>query len=244
MRAPVAFLCGMVAAGLLLVSYQSATYKPPPACPTAEAMCPNIKSVLGEVLKGCPTPECPQAKCPTPRCPEPRCPTASCPKLELPDSVTKGCPAPDASRIVAEQRAKMLQHVGANIIECAPGKDCRGDRRQRFKRLGQQGVTLWFTGLSGAGKTTITEALERELVFKHGKAVYRIDGDNLRTGLTRDLGFSPSDRTESVRRASETAALFADAGVITMVTLISPYREARNQARSLHRDKGLPFLET
>lgn len=74
--------------------------------------------------------------------------------------------------------------------------------------------------------------------------VYRIDGDNLRTGLTKDLGFSPSDRGESVRRASETAALFSDAGVITMVTLISPYREARNAARSLHRDKGLPFLET
>lgn len=243
-RAPVAFVGGMLAATLMLIGYQQATYRLPPPCATARELCPNVKDVLGEVLKGCPTPECPQAKCPTPRCPEPRCPEPFCPKVELPDSVTKGCPTPDNNKIVAEHRAKMLQHVGANIVECAPGRDCRADRKQRFKRLGQQGVTLWFTGLSGAGKTTITERLEHELTFKHGKVVYRIDGDNLRTGLTKDLGFSPSDRGESVRRASETAALFADAGVITMVTLISPYREARNAARSLHRDKGLPFLET
>jgi len=245
MRTPaLAFVGGMLAATLMLITYQSAMYKPPPACATATELCPNVKDVLGEVLKGCPTPECPQAKCPTPRCPEPRCPEPFCPKVELPESITKGCPAPDVSKLVAEHRQKMLQHVGANIIECAPGKDCRGDRKQKFKRLGQQGVTLWFTGLSGAGKTTITEQLEKELIFKYGKTVYRIDGDNLRTGLTKDLGFSPSDRTESVRRASETASLFSDAGVITMVTLISPYRNARNSARSLHRDKGLPFLET
>jgi len=244
-KAP-AFMAGLMVAAIMLVSYQQAMYKAPPPCPTAQEMCPDVKSVLGDVLKGCPVPECPQAKCPTPRCPEPQCPTPYCPspKLDLPDSVTKGCPEPDKARIVAEYRAQQLQHVGANIIECAPGKDCRADRKKRFERLNQQGVTLWFTGLSGSGKTTITELLEKELIFRFGKMVYRVDGDNLRTGLTRDLGFSPSDRGESVRRAAETAALFADAGVITMVTLISPYRESRNNARSLHRDKGLPFLET
>ncbi|KAJ1636127.1 Adenylylsulfate kinase-domain-containing protein [Pavlovales sp. CCMP2436] len=206
MRTPaLAFVGGMLAATLMLITYQSAMYKPPPACATATELCPNVKDVLGEVLKGCPTPECPQAKCPTPRCPEPRCPEPFCPKVELPESITKGCPAPDVSKLVAEHRQKMLQHVGANIIECAPGKDCRGDRKQKFKRLGQQGVTLWFTGLSGAGKTTITEQLEKELIFKYGKTVYRIDGDNLRTGLTKDLGFSPSDRTESPSNRTESA---------------------------------------
>ena len=86
-------------------------------------------------------------------------------------------------------------------------------------------------------------ALEKRLLFEMGKNVYRIDGDNLRTGLTRDLGFSPSDRAESVRRASEVAGLFNEAGVITMVTLISPYRKDRDEARRKHQARGLPFLE-
>ena len=100
-----------------------------------------------------------------------------------------------------------------------------------------------MTGLSGSGKTTISEALEKDLLFKHGKNVYRIDGDNLRTGLTRDLGFSAADRGESVRRAAEVAALFNEAGVITMVTLISPYRKDRDAARAMHEKRGLPFME-
>ena len=102
---------------------------------------------------------------------------------------------------------------------------------------------MWMTGLSGSGKTTISEALEKDLLFKHGKNVYRIDGDNLRTGLTRDLGFSAADRGESVRRAAEVAALFNEAGVITMVTLISPYRKDRDAARAMHEKRGLPFME-
>merc|ERR1719453_2754759 len=113
----------------------------------------------------------------------------------------------------------------------------------RYKILGQKGVTLWMTGLSGSGKTTISKALERRLLLGLGKNVFNIDGDNLRTGLTRDLGFSPSDRGESVRRASEVAQLFSEAGVITMVTLISPYRKDRDAARAAHARKKIPFLE-
>lgn len=206
-----------------------------PKAPTCQVCpeCPNPKEW--------PAPDCPRC----PKCPEIQCP--ECPQLTLPDSITKGCPQPDRAVIAAEYRNEMFANfasgVGKNILECAPGKDCRADRSARFARLGQKGVTLWFTGLSGSGKTTITEQLEKELALRLGKAVYRIDGDNLRTGLTRDLGFSPADRAESVRRASETAALFADSGVITMVTLISPYRKARDEARNLHRNRGLPFLE-
>merc|ERR1719454_1094232 len=130
--------------------------------------------------------------------------------------------------LVAAYRSSMLSRPLKNIIECKPGEECRMGADNRFKVLNQKGVTMWMTGLSGSGKTTISEALEKELLFKHGKNVYRIDGDNLRTGLTRDLGFSASDRGESVCRAAEVAALFNEAGIITMVTLISPYRKDRD----------------
>eukprot|EP00325_Prymnesiales_sp_UTEX-LB-985_P004529 CAMPEP_0174699716 /NCGR_PEP_ID=MMETSP1094-20130205/4909_1 /TAXON_ID=156173 /ORGANISM="Chrysochromulina brevifilum, Strain UTEX LB 985" /LENGTH=534 /DNA_ID=CAMNT_0015897099 /DNA_START=83 /DNA_END=1683 /DNA_ORIENTATION=+ len=149
--------------------------------------------------------------------------------------------------IAAAHREKMLARgVAANIIECsADAKDdsCRMSPVNRYKVLGQKGVTLWMTGLSGSGKTTISKALERRLLLKLGKNVFNIDGDNLRTGLTRDLGFSAADRGESVRRASETAQLFSEAGVITMVTLISPYRKDRDAARKAHEAKGIPFVE-
>merc|ERR1719310_2487245 len=102
---------------------------------------------------------------------------------------------------------------------------------------------MWDTGLSGSGKTTITEALEKKLIFGMGKNVFRIDGDNLRTGLTRDLGFSAEDRAESVRRASEVSQLFSEAGVLTVVSLISPYRKDRDAARAAHAKRGVPFLE-
>merc|ERR1719487_1471463 len=134
----------------------------------------------------------------------------------------------------------MLQRPQKNIIECAPGQNCRMGSSNRFQVLGQKGVTLWMTGLSGSGKTTISEIVEKKLLLALKKNVYRIDGDNLRTGLTRDLGFSTSDRGESVRRASEVAALFNEAGVITMVTLISPYRKDRDAARLMHEKRGLP----
>ena len=130
-----------------------------------------------------------------------------------------------------------------NILECAPGQDCRVDAANRFRVIGQKGITIWMTGLSGSGKTTIAEAFEKKLLSALGKNPFRIDGDNLRTGLTRDLGFSPDDRAESVRRASEVSALFSEAGVITMVTLISPYRKDRDAARALHERRGIPFME-
>merc|ERR1719487_1103640 len=133
--------------------------------------------------------------------------------------------------------------LSSNIIECKPGQVCRSSNDDRHKVLGQKGVVMWYTGLSGSGKPTITEALEKKLLLGMGKTVYRIDGDNLRTGLTYDLGFTAEDRDASVRRASEVAQLFADAGVITMVTLISPYRKDRDAARKKTEAKGIPFLE-
>jgi len=104
------------------------------------------------------------------------------------------------------------------------------------------GVTAWLTGLSGSGKSTVAVALERLLVAG-GRPAYRLDGDNLRHGLNGDLGFSAADRHENVRRAGEVAALFADAGVVAIVPLISPYRTGRDGARAAHARLGLRFVE-
>lgn len=103
-------------------------------------------------------------------------------------------------------------------------------RREQINR--HRGFTLWFTGLSGAGKSTLSVALEERL---HGMGcrTYRLDGDNVRTGLNRDLAFSPEDRIENIRRIGEVAKLFRDAGVINLVAFISPYRRDREMARSL-----------
>lgn len=101
----------------------------------------------------------------------------------------------------------------------------------RCHNLGQLGQVLWFTGLSGSGKSTIAAEIEKALL-KQGKAVYRLDGDNIRHGLNSDLGFSSEDRKENIRRIAEVAALFKDAGLITLVSFISPYRESREFARS------------
>lgn len=100
----------------------------------------------------------------------------------------------------------------------------------RCNNLGQKGMVLWFTGLSASGKSTIAVELEKALI-EYGKAVYRLDGDNVRHGLNSDLGFSPEDRNENIRRIAEVAALFKDAGVITLSSFISPYQEARDFAR-------------
>src|SRR6185369_11140379 len=98
--------------------------------------------------------------------------------------------------------------------------------------LGQQPVTVWLTGLSGAGKSTLARALERRLVDL-GRACYILDGDNLRQGLNRDLGFSPEDRRENIRRSAEVARLLNEAGVIALAAFISPYREDREMARGI-----------
>jgi bifunctional enzyme CysN/CysC len=107
---------------------------------------------------------------------------------------------------------------------------------QREARNGHRGGVLWFTGLSGAGKSTLAFALEEEL-FSRGYQVYVIDGDNLRSGLNSDLGFSHEDRTENIRRAGEVAALFARAGAICISAFVSPYRADRDVARKAAGDR-------
>lgn len=101
----------------------------------------------------------------------------------------------------------------------------------RRRVLRQVGCVLWFTGLSGSGKSTVAHALEQRLVSE-GRVAYVLDGDNLRHGLNADLGFSPKDRQENIRRVGEVAALFAQAGLVTLVAFISPYRADRQLARN------------
>ena len=115
-------------------------------------------------------------------------------------------------------------------------------REQRWEALGVSGATVWFTGLSGSGKSTIAAAVEARLV-KSGRPAYLLDGDNLRHGLNGDLGFDTASRDENVRRAGEVARLFADAGLVALVSLVSPYRAARETIRALHKEDGVPFLE-
>ncbi len=106
------------------------------------------------------------------------------------------------------------------------------DRADREKALGQRGATIWLTGLSGSGKSTVAVAVEAELV-KRGKLAYVLDGDNVRHGLNKNLGFSPADRTENIRRIGEVAKLFTDCGVLVFTSFISPYRADRDQVRAL-----------
>jgi adenylyl-sulfate kinase len=115
-------------------------------------------------------------------------------------------------------------------------------RDQRQGTATGRGATLWLTGLSGSGKSTVAAAVEQRLVGQ-GRSAYRLDGDNLRTGLNADLGFGREARLENARRAAEVAALFADAGVVAVVALISPYAESRRFARELHERAGLAFAE-
>ena len=117
----------------------------------------------------------------------------------------------------------------------------RVDRDDRRRTTGT-GATIWMTGLPGSGKSTIAKMLEERLVVA-GRPAYRLDGDNLRHGLNSDLGFAHEDRTENVRRAAHVARLFADAGVLAVVSLISPYASDRALAREIHVAAQLPFLE-
>ncbi len=105
----------------------------------------------------------------------------------------------------------------------------KGDRE---RLMAQRGVTLWFTGLSCSGKSTLANVVQKRL-FERGHLTYVLDGDNIRHGLNQDLGFSPEDRNENIRRIGEVARLFRDAGVINMVAFISPYRSDRKRARDL-----------
>jgi len=105
-------------------------------------------------------------------------------------------------------------------------------RDEREELLKQKGVVLWFTGLSGCGKSTVANEVANKL-HKKGRLTYVLDGDNIRHGLNKDLGFSPEDRDENIRRISEVACLFADAGLITITAFISPYKKLRNFCREI-----------
>jgi adenylylsulfate kinase len=115
-------------------------------------------------------------------------------------------------------------------------------REERSGLLNQKGCTLWFTGLSGSGKSTFAFTLEHALIQRRHLA-YVLDGDNIRHGLNKNLGFTAEDRAENIRRIGEVAKLFADCGVITMTSFISPYRKDRDEVRRLHESAGLAFIE-
>ena len=115
-------------------------------------------------------------------------------------------------------------------------------RSDRSRMMQQKGATLWFTGLSGSGKSTVAVALE-EALFERGHLCYRLDGDNIRLGINKNLGFSAEDRTENIRRIGEIAKLFVDSSVIALTSFISPYRDDRDQVRALHAESDMPFIE-
>lgn len=115
-------------------------------------------------------------------------------------------------------------------------------REHRAKILGQKGATLWFTGLSGSGKSTVAVALEGAL-YEAGRLSYRLDGDNVRLGINKNLGFSAEDRTENIRRIGEIAKLFVDTGVIVLSSFVGPYRADRDTVRALHEEAGMDFIE-
>jgi len=121
-------------------------------------------------------------------------------------------------------------------------QDGEVSREDRYDILRQRGATIWFTGLSGSGKSTIAIALERAL-YDIGKLSYRLDGDNVRLGINKNLGFSEADRTENIRRIGEIAKLFGDAGIISLSSFISPYKDDRDEVRQLHDQAGLEFIE-
>ncbi|PWN92886.1 putative MET14-ATP adenosine-5`-phosphosulfate 3`-phosphotransferase [Acaromyces ingoldii] len=115
---------------------------------------------------------------------------------------------------------------------------------ERCSLLGQQGATIWLTGLSASGKSTIATALEQHLLHQH-KSAFRLDGDNIRFGLNKDLGFSPKDREENIRRIAEVSTLFSASSSLTITSFISPYAADRDVARKLHDEHKppLPFIE-
>ncbi|GAB1261929.1 adenylyl-sulfate kinase [Aurantivibrio plasticivorans] len=127
----------------------------------------------------------------------------------------------------------------ATNVKWHDGHVNRGDRQ---RVLGQKGVTLWFTGMSGAGKSTVAVALEKALNDRN-KLAYRLDGDNIRLGINSNLGFTAEDRKENIRRIGEISKLFVDTGVIVLSSFISPFREDRDFVRQLHDDAGMDFIE-
>ncbi|MEQ8516546.1 MAG: adenylyl-sulfate kinase [Chromatocurvus sp.] len=115
-------------------------------------------------------------------------------------------------------------------------------RSERARLLGHRGATIWFTGLSGSGKSTVAVELEGVL-HELGILAYRLDGDNVRMGINRNLGFTAEDRTENIRRIGEVTKLFVDSGIIALSSFISPYAADRDQVRALHEAAGMDFIE-
>ena len=132
---------------------------------------------------------------------------------------------------MSEQKATNVHWHGGEI-----------NRPERAQLLGHGGATLWFTGLSGSGKSTIAVALEQAL-YQRGVLVYRLDGDNIRLGINKNLGFSAEDRAENIRRVGEVSKLFVDGGVIVLSSFISPYVVDRQIVRELHEADNMPFIE-
>jgi bifunctional enzyme CysN/CysC len=131
--------------------------------------------------------------------------------------------------------------LGADQARMTSNVTWHANKVDRSARSGE-GVTVWFTGLSGSGKSTVAVEVERRLV-ESGRAAYLLDGDNLRHGLNADLGFGAEDRAENVRRVGEVARLFTDAGLVAVVSLVSPYRADRDRVRAAHETAGLRFVE-
>jgi len=127
----------------------------------------------------------------------------------------------------------------ATNVHWHDGEISREDRNRLMK---QKGATLWFTGLSGSGKSTVAVALE-EALYERGHLCYRLDGDNIRLGINKNLGFAAEDGTENIRRIGDIAKLFVDSSVIALSSFISPYREDRDRVRALHDEAGMPFIE-
>ncbi len=132
-----------------------------------------------------------------------------------------------------------MTEVKATNVHWHDGEVSREDRNKLLK---QKGATLWFTGLSGSGKSTVAVALEKALTEK-GHLCYRLDGDNIRLGINKNLGFSAEDRAENIRRIGEISKLFVDTGVITLSSFVSPYRADRDLVRELHKDGDMDFIE-
>ncbi len=132
----------------------------------------------------------------------------------------------------------MVEQKATNVT----WQDGEVPREDRYQLIRQRGATIWFTGLSGSGKSTIAIALEKTL-FNKSTMSYRLDGDNVRLGINKNLGFSEQDRKENIRRIGEIAKLFSDAGMISLSSFISPYKADRDEVRRLHAEANLPFVE-
>jgi bifunctional enzyme CysN/CysC len=134
------------------------------------------------------------------------------------------------------------QHSGERRSPHVKWHDGQLPREERWRILGQRGATVWLTGLPASGKSTIAAELERALV-DDGRIAYLLDGDNVRHGLSGDLGFDRQGRSENVRRVGHVARFFADAGAVAVVSLVSPFRDDRWWVRALHDAAELPFVE-